>query len=240
MLHTTEGIVLHSFKYGDTSLIAKILVPDYGVQSYIVKGVRKSRSRIKSGLFQPLTLVNMVAYHKEKEGLQNIKEIRCSHPFKTISTDIRKTSLAVFMAEVMVSAFRNQESNPGLFAFVRDKIIALDDLQQNVANFHLRFLLQLSGWLGFSPARNFSDSRPYFSMREGTYQSTLQGGDFLDRKQSRLLFSLSDSSLTYKEIPEMPGKMRRDLLYSILKYYRIHLEGFKDLRSLETLEAVFR
>ncbi len=240
MLHTTEGIVLHNFKYGDTSLVARIFVPEYGLQSYIVKGVRKSRSRIKPGLFQPLTLVNMVAYHKEREGLQNIREIRCSHPFKSITLDIRKTSVAVFMAEVMLNAFRNQESNPGLFNFVRDEIITLDDSHENVANFHLRFLIQLSAWLGFSPARNISDSRPYFSMREGTYQPTLHGSDFLDRQQSRWFFSLSDSSLSFDEIPEMPGKMRRDLLHGILKYYRIHLEGFKELRSLETLEAVFR
>jgi len=239
MLHTTEGIVLHSFKYGDTSLVSRIFVPEYGLQSYIVKGVRKSRSRMKPALFQPLTLVNMVAYHKEKEGLQNIKEIRCSHPFKSITTDIRKTSIAVFMAEVMVNAFRNQESNPGLFHFVRNKIVQLDNTREQIADFHLQFMLHLAGWLGFSPARNLSEKNPYFSLLEGTYQPGLHGADFLDEKQSRLFFALSDTSNVIPYVPGMSSALRRELLHKILKYYKIHLEGFKDLKSLDTLEAVF-
>jgi len=64
MLHHTEGIVLGSLKYKESSLIVKIFTNAFGMQSYVVNGVRSSKSQGKTALYQPLTLLDMVVYHK--------------------------------------------------------------------------------------------------------------------------------------------------------------------------------
>ncbi len=126
--------MLHSIKYGETSVIARVLTRELGLQSYLVPGVRKPKARIRQNLFQPLCLLDLIVYHKEKEGLHRIKEITCPHPYESIPYDIPKTSIAIFLAEMLHHAIKSHEANPALFDFIRDSLLTLDQTKERTAD----------------------------------------------------------------------------------------------------------
>jgi len=241
MLHTTPGIVLHSFKYSDTSIIARILTRDLGLQSYLVPGVRKSRSRVKASLFQPLTLVEMVAYHKENMGLQRIKEIRCPHPVPNLSADIRKSAIAMFLCEMMLNAFQHQEPQAQAFDYIYKSVLALDMQERNLSTFHISFLMQLSKYLGFAPGSGYSEQKSFFNLREGNYQHEPDiAGQSLGSEESAYFFRLSQIQPGDDINFNIPLSVRKTLLARTIDYYRMHLEGFRELKSQKVLDVVFQ
>lgn len=240
MLHNTKGIVLHSFKYGDSGIIARVLTRELGLQSYLVRGVRKSKSRTKAILFQPLTPLDMTVYQK-KEGLQHIKEVRCDYPFQTIGSDIRKSAITVFLSEVLLKVFSLQQSQAHTFDYVYESIVALDRTQSPLADFHILFLIRLTQHLGFSPGKNYSDSStPYFNLKEGLYQKEPGSTqEFLDKEESRLFFTLDTLNSLHNNKVHITPDIRKNLLQKTLSYYRFHMDGFKEVKSLKVLETVF-
>lgn len=240
MICKTDGIVIHTLKYGETSIIARIFTSEMGMQSYLVRGVRKSRSTNKQLLFQPLTLVSMVAYHKDSDGLRNIKEIGFLKTFQSIPYDIRKTSLAIFLAEILSHSLKNQEANNKLFDFIRDALLYLDQAKGQIANFHLVFLLQLSRFLGFQPRDNHDKHNRYFNLQEGVYQHIIDNAETcLDKSLSSTFSKLSATALTDLESLSVPKTQRKELLNRTIDYYRYHLAGMPALKSHTVLEAVF-
>jgi len=240
MIHTTQGIVLHSFKYGDSGIIARILTPGLGLQSYLVQGARKSKSKIRASLFQPLTLLDMVVYHKEKSGLQRIKQAHCTYPFHSLATDIRKTTLAIFLCEMLMNAFKHQEPQKEAFDFIFHAAQKLDMEEENLAVFHMVFLLQLSKFLGFAPGKNYSELRCYFNLKEGLYQSQYDNAVLcLTHEESNYFFRLSGANLQDSSKLAIPPAIRKILLQKTIDFYRYHMEGFKEVKSHHILESVF-
>lgn len=240
MLHTTQGIVLHGFKYSDTSLIVRILTRHMGLQSYLVPGIRKSKSRIKANIFQPFNLVDMVVYHKENSALQRIKEIRLTQNLPYLSADIRKTSLAIFLSEILLNAFKHQEPQPEAFEFIASSIIELDAAERNISLFHIRFLIQLSRFLGFAPGENYSDTNQFFNLREGIYQISPDiGGYSLEKDLSFYLYKISRNNPGDIEMIIIPQNIKKTLLPRLIDYYRLHMEGFREIKSHQILDAVF-
>ncbi len=239
MIRNTEGIVLHTLKYAESSLIARIYTREMGMQSYLVRGVRKSKSRNRQMLFQPLTLVNLVAYHKDnKDGLQNIKEISLRHAYRHIPFDIHKTSLAIFLAEVLSHALKSQEYNYTLFDFLNNSLLDLDQKQDKLSFFHLFFLLRLSRFLGFQPRNNRNATNLFFNLQEGVYQPVY------DNEQTCLDASLSESFFLLAEadsetLPPIQKEHRKMLLKKLIDYYRYHLSGMPEIKSIAVLETVF-
>jgi DNA repair protein RecO (recombination protein O) len=240
MLQSTQGIVLHGFKYSDTSLIVKILTRHLDLQSYLVPGIRKSKSRIKANIFQPFHLVEMVVYHKERSGLQRIKEIRLSQNLPGLSSDIRKTSLAIFLSEILLNAFKHQEPQPEAFEFIASSIIQLDTANSNISLFHIHFLIQLSRFLGFAPGENYSDKCQYFNLREGIFQITPDiGGYSLEKDISYYLYQISLNKPENNKLTDIPKSVKKAILPRLIDYYRLHLEGFREIKSFQVLDAVF-
>src|SRR6185369_7455791 len=101
MLHKTRGIVFRFTKYGDTSIIVTIFTELFGLQTYIVNGVRSKSAKSKIALFQPLTLLDLIVYYKENANIKRIKEIRCVHQYQTVQTDVRKSSIGMFLNEIL-------------------------------------------------------------------------------------------------------------------------------------------
>jgi len=236
----TEAIVLHSFKYGDTSIISRIYTKELGLQSYLVPGVRKRKTSFKYSLFQPLSIFEMVVYHKERQGLQRIKEISSVKQYNHIQSDIKKTTIAIFISEVLINCLKEEESNPLLFDFLKQSFVFLDDSKGKVADFHLLFLLQLTRHLGFYPNLRQDIDSSVFNLREGVYQQFEKNSPyFLDPQLSDFFTRLS--RLEYHDLGRFAinPELRKPLLEKIISYYKIHMEGFRDIKSLAVLETVF-
>ena len=237
MLHSTKGIVFHSLKYAETSVIVKIYTELFGLQSYLFKGVRNSRSKIKPGLFQSMTLLDLVVYHKEKQSLQSVKEVHLAQPFKTIPFDIRKSSVTLFINELVYKAIREEEPNPGLFLFLWQTCLRLDETAESVSVFHLEFALQLMHHLGIFPQNNHSAMFPVFNLREGLFQASIPNHPhYLDPENSLLFHNMLTTCGC--EDAACCISARNRMLETILLYYQLHLPGFRSVQSHHILHDV--
>lgn len=223
MLHKTRGVVLSYLKFKESSIIVKIFTEKFGLQSYVVNGVRSAKSRQKMGLYQPLTLVDMVVYHKGDGKLTRISEIKCAVPYKSIPFDLKKITLAIFLAEILEKVLKEEEENLEQFEFLASALCKLDELQEGYQNFHLFFLLQLTRYLGFFPE----------SLQDFYLESHAKPMSTEHDKLLVLLLKQSDYSL----VP-MRSSTRAELLQHIIDFYDGNIGGMGTVKSLPVLRTV--
>ena len=220
MLHKTRGIVFRFTKYGETSVIVNIFTEMFGLQGYIVNGARSKSGRNKIALYQPLTILDLVVYHRENANINRIKEVKCLHPYLSIHLDIKKSAIAIFVNEVINKTVREESHAQELCDFLIDSLITLDNIASNLENFHLIFLLKLSRLLGF-----------------GAYNvDEVVGTRGADLVHEQLLGKLIQSS--YEHAVPLTNEQRRILLDLILKFYGDHIDNFGELRSVHVLREV--
>ena len=236
MIESTRGFVFKTLKYSETSVITKIYTERFGLQSYIVQGVRSSRARGKANLLQPFTLLDLVVYKREARNLQRIKEFKFAHIYQTIPFDFAKRSVAIFLTELLNRSIQEEdEENPELFQFIWERFIKLDE-ESTVTYYHLDFMLGLSKVLGFYPSGSFSEKDRLFDMQEGVFTSEFpQHPVFLEGDLAN-----SFSSLVHSPVHELrlEKPVRRELMYQLIRYYKLHIPGFGDMNSPEILETV--
>jgi len=240
MIYKTRGIVFHSIKYADTSLITRIYTEKFGLQSYIVRGARKPRARMKASLFQALSLLEMEVYHKEKSSLQNIKEAKVDGVFTSIPFDIRKSSIAMFLGDVLTKTIKEEEANPDLFYFLDIMIRELDNQEEDMADFHLVFMVHLSKYLGFFPQGIYHEQKHFFDLKEGSFctgqpEHTHYIPPPLSEQLSSIIQQHPLEHLSYKHTRET----RNQLLEALIKYYRLHYEGMQEIQSHLILKEIF-
>jgi len=237
MLHNTRGIIFHQVKYSETSIIAKIYTELFGLQSYLIKGIRNKKSAIKPALLQQLTLVDLVVYHKESKNIQHLKEIKIGYPFKTIHTDIRKSSIIIFLNEILYKVIREEEANPSLFKFLYSSIQSLDLMEKSISDFHLIFLIQLTKYLGFFPKNNYSAQNSFFDLQEGVFTNTKEsinpGEPF-----SKYLSELTNTTLQNVDSLAINPIHRNELMDIVLRYYQLHMPVTLNIKSNTVLQTV--
>jgi DNA repair protein RecO (recombination protein O) len=227
MLHNTRGIVLNYIKYGETSIIVRIFTEAFGVQSYIVNSARTAKGRGKMALYQPLSLLEMVVYHKPSKDIQRISEAKFSYAFSSIPFDPVKTGISIFLTEIMNKLLREESENKELYGFIHQAITIFDHLEKNVINFHLQFLMKCSAYLGFEPqsAEGFIEELAEFGLHFRTLEA------------ERIIISQLMNRPLGDDI-EVNGQLRRDILSHIIKFYQIHVSGLNEIKSLVVLKEV--
>ncbi|MBO2011765.1 DNA repair protein RecO [Hymenobacter negativus] len=237
MLIKTRGIVLSFLKYRETSIIARVYTERLGVQNYIVNGVRKAKPPGRIALFQPFTMLELVAYvARGNSGLTRLSEYRCAEPFQTLPYEVQKSSVVLFLSEVVSRAVREEEQNEPLFQFLHDSILAFDRETVGTENFALTFLLELATYLGFgiSSGGELTDQvimAGHAAMTQGvTGPPTLRLREF-DGYFDELLRDSATST-----IPN--GRVRHELLHVLIRYYQLHVEQMGEIRSLDILSEV--
>ncbi len=241
MLISTAGIVLKTVKFGETSLIVQLYTKELGRTSFIIHSVRKSKARYKSAMFQPLSLLDLEVQFRSNRALQRVKEVKWSATFTEIPFNIAKNTIAQFLTEVLDKTLKEQEKNEALFQFLHHSIELLDQYQAAVGNFHLVFLLQLTKWLGCQPQPNFSfGERAIFDLQEGKFTKQRPTHPYLlEMPLSEKWHQLSSISLLESHTIRLSKEQRWFLLQTLIKYYQLHVEGFKEVRSLEVLRTLF-
>jgi DNA repair protein RecO (recombination protein O) len=239
MLHKTSGIILHTTKYSETSLIVKIISPDLGLKSYIVNGVRSKKSKFKAGIFQPLALVDMVVSNTDKAGLQRITEIAVSNPYTDIPFAINKSSLVLFLNEVLYKTIKEQHADEAMFDFIKNSLLVLDLTHDNCSNFHIFFMIQLSRYLGFFPEGQHTSIIQAFDLVEGRFVGQFPiHNNYLDSALSKLFSDLIRSEYASIHLLKIDRQQRKQLLQALIRFYQLHIEGFGEIKSNEILEQV--
>ncbi len=241
MILQTKGIVFQTVKYGDTSLVVKIFTEELGLQSYMVKGVRSRKAKLKPSLFEPLTLLDMEVYHKVNQNLHNIKEARVEYPWHHIPFSIEKESILLFLDEILYKCVREELSNKELFTWIYHSLIWFDMEEQYFMNFHLFFLVQLSRFLGFYPKSDgFSQENiRIFDMQEGCFSKHRPSHPyFTEGVAAQKLFALIQTSTATLKTIQMNNQERKMVLDSLMTYYQLQLPELGKIKSLDVLRMM--
>lgn len=239
MLINTRGIVFRALKYGETSVIADIFTEEKGLRSFIAGSVRTAKARMPFGLFQPMTVVELVGYFRDSEDhLNRLKELRASEVFSGIPFDVRRGAVALFMAEICRKSIQTNEENPELFEFLVDQLRWLDRSPHPIANVHLHFLLHLSGYLGFQP-QDEPEGEAFFDLKEGLFLPVPPlHTQYLDPDKAQQVLELLRIPVEQCHEIQLTRPERKALLQGLLQFYQVHVPGFVEVNTPEILEMV--
>ncbi|HEY9559478.1 MAG TPA: DNA repair protein RecO [Anseongella sp.] len=242
MLHKTRGIVLKTTRFRNSSVIAQVFTERFGLQPYLINGVRKPRSSISLNILQPLHLLEMVVYHKPTVSIQRIKEIR-NHPvYFSVPLDVIKSTITLFLCEVLYKLIRKQSGEDlPLFQYIFSSMEWLDHHRGNVADFHLVFLTGLTRYLGFFPdIRAGGGKNDYFDLLDGKFTTQAPTHSwYLSPPTGAGWRKLIETD--YQQLPDLKFSVdeRKQLLDALLEFYSLHLEDFGNIRSREVLQELF-
>lgn len=243
MIQATKGIVLRTVKYGETSVIVAIYTELFGIQSYIVNGVRVSSKKNpgKAGMFQPGAILDLVVYHNDLKNLQRLKEYKWGYLYKHIFSDVFRNAVALYMVELLQKTIKQPETNADLFYFIEDAFTHLDDSPQAVvANYPLYFALHLATFLGFRFSDDYSEQTPYLDLQEGEFLAEhpihpyFLGGQY-SYITSQLLKAMQPHELGQIKLNQ---DIRSTLLYAYQTFYALHIQDFGVMKTLPVLQEV--
>lgn len=240
MVIKTKGIVLRTVKYSETSLICDVYTEKLGLQTYIVSGVRKKNAKIGASLLQVMSLLDIVAYHRENKVMNRTKEIKPAYVYSEIPFQLQKSAVGIFIAELLQKTVKEAEPNPQLFEFIWNTFMYLDLTTDSVANLHLTFMVQLAEYLGFMPGGEYKKEKSYFDLKEGvfTVEEPLHTYN-LSYNQSDLLQQLGSLPITESHNIQLTRYNRQKLLNRIIEFYQLHVDDFQTLNSHEIFKEVF-
>lgn len=242
MLQKTNGIVLRSVKYGESSIIATIFTQLYGVQAYMVQGVRSVKAKQhRAGLFQPGTMLSLVVYHQPNKNLQRIREFHVSHIYSSVQEEVVKNSIVLFSVEVLLRLLPEGAAMPDLYEYTENYFKHLDILPlAAVANFPLAFVAHCSREFGFDLKGSYSPSTPYLNLAEGGYteHAPVMGSPAGEAEGQALSLLLKIGLPDEWHSVKMNADMRLRLLDWYVEYLQLHSQHMGNVRSLSILRSV--
>ncbi len=239
MLQKTRGILLQRINYSETSIIIRVFTEHFGLQSFILKGIRSQRSKTKTGLLQHLALLEIEVDYHHNQSLHHIREIRPVIQLNSIPFDLHKSSVILFLNEILIKCLKEEQTDRNLFDFIFNSIRIFDLQINGNSMFHLIFLMKLSMHLGFLPQGNFSETNIYFNLKEGAFSCRSEENNSIGLPYSRYLYLLMEYSYedSYKIL--IPNEYKLKLINYILDYYSQHIPLFGSIKSHKILHDIF-
>jgi DNA repair protein RecO (recombination protein O) len=242
MVFPTKGIVLRTVIYGETSVIALIYTELFGIQSYLVNGVRSNKkSALKAIFFQPASMLDMVVYHNELKNLQRIKEVKWHYLYQQVFFNVYKNAVAIFITELLQKVLKQPENNPNLYAFIEDAYIQLDNANhKTTANYPVFFAIHLTAFLGSKIQDNYSAQNPVLDLQEGLYVKQIPAHYFYTDGETAFAISQLLKTMQPYELSNiiLNNTIRRQALDAIIQFYTLHVNDFGNMRSLPVLKEV--
>ncbi|MDG2172578.1 MAG: DNA repair protein RecO [Flavobacteriaceae bacterium] len=238
MTSSTSAIVLSKIRYKDNDIIVKIFTREYGAISFIVKGSAKSKkSKIKFVYFQELTIVNIQFNFNPNRNLQYIKDLEIKHHYSSSHTDLVKTSVIIFLSEMLSNIITHQKKEVELYDYIEESLIWYDTNHLN-SYFHLIFLLELTKYLGFYP--DISDNHlQYFNLEEGIYESSKTSKYSIKDVNLNLFNNILGIKFDSNHLLALNSEEKMEVLNIIITYYKLHINNFKGLKSLDIIRNTY-
>ena len=234
-----RAIVLHTIKYGDSSMVAYLFTDCYGRMNYMVQGVHARGRGNKGALFQPMFIVEYEGVELPHAQMHRMREVRNLVPLTSLPFDVCKSTIALFMAEVLYRLIRESEANRPLFDFLYDSVIALDRMEEGVANFHLWFLVRLASFLGFYPG-NEPIEGGYFDIRGGVFTPHMPSHRMcMEPPEAALLGQLMGCRVDELATLLLSRVQRSRFMEAVLQFFSYHLDSIRTVQSVRILREVF-
>ncbi len=230
---TTEGIVIKKINYSETSLIIKVLTKNKGLQSFIFQGAKRKRK--KGQIITPLSIINISYFQRNDSQLAKISQVELAVVYKDIPFNPLKTTILFFITELLQNSVREEEYNPQLYEFLKH-ILQILDVQSKLSNFPIKFALALLGQIGYYPS--IKQNGNYFDLLSGKVTEYEPNHPyFLDKNLTKYLIEISQQPMSVNG-QQIPNTIKKQLLICLMDYYKIKIDGFKTLKSIDILEAV--
>ena len=238
MLVNSDAIVISAIKYAESDLVVKCYTRLSGLKTYILRGILTSkRGKFKTSMFQPLTQLEIVAKHKDKGTMEYLREAKILTTYKSLHTEIVKSSMVLFISEVLKNSVQEEEENQSLYNYLESTLNWLDH-HEKFGNFHLLFILKLTKYLGFYP--DDSNLKPkYFNMLEGVFQEVKTNNYCIQGQNVLILKQLLQVNFSDLEELKLNKTSRNHFLEMLLLYYQLHIDSFKKPKSLAVLHEIF-
>lgn len=242
-IHTTKGIVLRTVKYGETSIIATVYTELYGIQTYMIKGIRKvsKKNSTKVNCFQPAAILEMEVYHHPNKNIQFLKNYDWSIIYNNLYFDVVKNTVAVYVIELLQNCIKQPEHNETLFTLIEKTLQTIDTSNTTlVSNIPIYFTLQLSSLLGFKIQGTYNMQTPVLDINEGCFvQKTPQHLFYVEGNIASIISTIN----ACKRIEELENlhlnrNIRKNILHHLQQYLMIHVQDFGSLKSMYVLQEI--
>lgn len=242
-LQHTKGIVLKTIKYGETSLIVNIFTELFGLQSYLVNGVRTSSKKGsgKANMFQPAAILDLIVYQNDLKNLQRIKEFKWAFLYQHLYFNVIKNSVALYMVELLQKTIKQPEPNPELFYFAEDAFQHLDAANQSiVANYPLYFAAHLTSFFGFRISDAHSETLNILDLQEGIFVNERPHHSFFVEEPYSFLAAQFMKALHPNDLEQIKinQEKRRVILQAYQTFYSLHIHDFGTMKTLAVMQEV--
>lgn len=239
MLNKCKAIVIKTVDYSETSVVLTCYTDLYGVQTYMVNGVRSKKGSIRPSQLLPLTLLEVEVYHQQNKNMQRIKELRCTPALKQLHFDVIKSAIGIFTAEIIYKIIKEEnQPDEALFGFLFSSIQLLD-IQTQVVNFPVYFLLQLSRYMGFWPKGSYTELTNSFDWNEGEFKNyDPLNPSHIDPPLSKMISDLLQSDFESFHQISIGYKDRTDILNYLILFYQNHTDTLHEVKSHKILAEV--
>lgn len=240
MLKKVQGILLHRYKYSETSAILHVYTDTHGRQSMMVRSAFGPKAKNKVAALHPLALLSMDIYAKANRDLQLVKEFKVLEPMHQLRMDFRKSAMSLFLGEVLHKSLGEETLDHELFHFIKTMIQILELKEAGLGHFHLYFLLQYTRFLGFYPDVKHYKKGYYVDLKSGSYSIFKPvHDDFLNPEEAAWWMQLATFSPDQHETIKLPAALRDRLLTKTMRFLQLHVNGLSTLHSLDILREVF-
>ncbi len=238
MLYRRKIIILHTIKHSESALVVQCYCNEEGKQSLYLRG------KANHNKFHRLGILDVIIYKKSTATMGAIKEISHAEPSIEIRSSIYKSTIAIFMSELISKCIRETETDTLLFNFLCASIGILEHTPENVSNYHIHFMTNLCKYLGFMPHNNYNpttanifhiESATFISKYGKTYNS-----DTLTEEESLLLNELINNKAENIASIKCNGATRNQYAKKMISYISYHLGINIEIKSLDVLHEVFR
>lgn len=238
----TKAIILRTVKYGETSLVVTAFTELFGIQTYMVNGVRSAKKTgLKAAMYQPAAILDMLVYHSDRNAMHRIRECSWAVIYKEVLTDVVKNSIAMYMMELLYKLLKQPEENADLFYFCEDALLQLDTSSKHIAaNFPLFFTLHLSHFFGFRIDDNYSEENNIVDLMEGNFTSVQPTHPYYINDENAAITSDLLKIMVPAELDDlkMNHLRRRELILKYIEYYSLHMQDFGSMKTLPVLQEV--
>jgi DNA repair protein RecO (recombination protein O) len=241
--HKTKAIILRSVAYGDTSLIVTALTEIFGIQSYLVKGVRKATKTqsAKANFFQPAALLEMVVYHNPLKQLNFVKEFKWATLYQHIFSNVVKNAIALYTIELLQKCLKEPDDNPALFYFAEDVLLAIDEANTTVtANLPIYISLQLPNLLGVQIIDNYTDTNSILDLKDGCFYEHHPAHQYVVEMPYSKMISDYIKAIHPNDLNDLQlnGNTRKIILDSLEIFYQLHITDFGKIKTLPILREI--
>lgn len=238
-LHATKGIVLRAIKYGETSLVVTIYTALFGLQSYLINGVRtEKKTSTKANMYQPTTQLELIVYHHPNKNLQRIKEAKLLLTKNFQGVDVVRYAIGIYMVELIQKAITETESNTDLYDFFENHFMyVLEVPTHQLSNFPILFTLLFAEQLGFGIQQNYSEQTPIFALQNGCFiaRNDMVGGYTASEDISLIIYHIINEHAISRNIS---GLIRLEVLTICIQYLRLHMPHLGELKSVSVLHEI--